>query len=678
MRIIAKKDGANPSKPTLGYLKVIRFRTTGTAWQPATTQDFPNQGRVFVTAEYGQIDEQYQPNELFYADYGLNQVNYDPAIYFSCKYVTTFQQLRQPEPHELCRVIQRSFSANQNTLLIAEAVVPLTYLFLATEADIIGPFQAIFDRDLPDGRRDLRLIPASASELDQPNDYDGCVYRFRRADLNAHLLRADEDDYILDARELLESHVLREPIYFGDADELIRWAKQAIRVTEKKEFWDKLQQLLHTLPPPTGPLEHQRMTRLKDKLDRSQDWFNRLLPAFITNFLENHPQGQQALNEYLKANEGRLFHKPDLNTVPVVRPAKGLPGNILTVSDYLLQVRDRMSQMGRPLSPADVAHYVVTLHQNFLTVVAGLPGVGKTSLVTLLARASGLHQRFLPISVARGWVSARDLIGYFNPLTGAYQPATTGLFDVLQTCAADYSQQADAAYWVLLDEANLSPVEHYWSDFIRLCDPEQERTLRFNEPVGLLPIGQGLRFVATINYDHTTEPLSPRLIDRAAIIRLRPTTDELPEAVLSATDAAPVQLLTVAQLDAWFMAPLAERVLLSDEENLFSDLKRVMDDDRGDWGLPVLLSPRKRRAIINHTAALRRLLTDETTYPLQALDYAVGIHLLPLLSGRGEGFGKRLNELYDRLVRALPQSAQVLQRLIRVGQQQYHQYHFFA
>ena len=678
MRIIAKKDGANPSKPALGYLKVIRHRHVTTAWQPATPRDFPNQGRVFVTAEYGQIDEQYQANELFYADCGLNQVNYDPAIYFSCKYITTFGQLRQPEPHELCRVIQRSFSAGQDALLIAEAVVPFTYLFLAAEADVIGPFQAIFERDLPDGRRDLRLMPVPASELDQPNDYDGCVYRFRRTDLAANLFSADDTDYIFDARALLESSVPHETIYAGDTDELIRWAKDAVRPTEKKEFWDKLQQVLQTLPLPAGPLEQQRMTRLKDRLDRSQDWFNRRLPAFITDFLENHPQGQQALNEYLKANEGRLFRKPEAIAPPTARSSTALTANTLTISSYIAQVGERMEQMGRPIGPADLAHYLVTLHQNFLTVVAGLPGVGKTSLVTLLARASGLQRRFLPVSVARGWVSSRDLIGYFNPLTGVYQPATTGLFDVLQQSASENSQQADSAYWVLLDEANLSPVEHYWSDFIRLCDPESERILRFNEPVGLLTIGQGLRFVATINYDHTTEPLSPRLIDRAAIIRLRSTTDELAAPVLLAPDTTPAPLLTVAQRDAWLLAPPAERLLLSDEENLFSELKRVMDDDRGDWGLPVLLSPRKQRAIVGHTAALRRLLANEAAYPLQAFDYAVGVHLLPLLSGRGEGFGKRLDELHDRLVRALPQSAQVLQRLIRVGQQQYHQYHFFA
>ncbi len=73
---------------------------------------------------------------------------------------------------------------------------------------------------------------------------------------------------------------------------------------------------------------------------------------------------------------------------------------------------------------------------------------------------------------------------------------------------------------VLLDEANLSPIEYYWADFMNICDSDSrfsKITLGNNIQLKIPPT---LRFMATINNDDTTERLSPRLIDRAAMIRL--------------------------------------------------------------------------------------------------------------------------------------------------------------
>lgn len=80
---------------------------------------------------------------------------------------------------------------------------------------------------------------------------------------------------------------------------------------------------------------------------------------------------------------------------------------------------------------------------------------------------------------------------------------------------------------VLLDEANLSPMEYYWAEFMRLTDIE-ERDSKIEERGRYINIGtekdiyipKTLKFLATINNDQTTEELSPRLIDRAWIIKL--------------------------------------------------------------------------------------------------------------------------------------------------------------
>ena len=90
----------------------------------------------------------------------------------------------------------------------------------------------------------------------------------------------------------------------------------------------------------------------------------------------------------------------------------------------------------------------------------------------------------------------------------------------------------DFPYLILLDEANLSQMGHYWADFMSLCDfDKKRREISLGEDY-TYPIPDTLRFVATINLVHTTEILSPRLIDRAWIVKVQASDvliDELTE-----------------------------------------------------------------------------------------------------------------------------------------------------
>ena len=67
-------------------------------------------------------------------------------------------------------------------------------------------------------------------------------------------------------------------------------------------------------------------------------------------------------------------------------------------------------------------------------MISGAPGSGKTSICNILGRVLGLNNienkikdktlwkdpslanRYMAVSVERGWNSKRDFIGYFNPL----------------------------------------------------------------------------------------------------------------------------------------------------------------------------------------------------------------------------------------------------------------------
>ena len=75
---------------------------------------------------------------------------------------------------------------------------------------------------------------------------------------------------------------------------------------------------------------------------------------------------------------------------------------------------------------------------------------------------------------------------------------------------------------VLLDEANLNLSDGtLLAKVLWICDMNKpQRSVSLGENY-VYPIGDTLRFVATINLDHTTEMLSPRLIDRAWIILIQ-------------------------------------------------------------------------------------------------------------------------------------------------------------
>ncbi len=61
--------------------------------------------------------------------------------------------------------------------------------------------------------------------------------------------------------------------------------------------------------------------------------------------------------------------------------------------------------------------------------------------------------------------------------------------------------------YIILDEANLSPIEHYWSTFYNLTDSTAKHDNFLSIQLGNnlnLEFANNLRFIATINYDQTT------------------------------------------------------------------------------------------------------------------------------------------------------------------------------
>lgn len=335
----------------------------------------------------------------------------------------------------------------------------------------------------------------------------------------------------------------------------------------------------------------------------------------------------------------------------------------------------------------------VCVAQNFLTVFSGAPGSGKTSMCNLLAESLGLNtiaaekgagelwpgkrrlaNRYLPISVEKGWTSKRDLIGYYNPLTRRFESQDPHRFE----CFTQLNNEAEEGffevpYLVLLDEANLSPMEYYFADFMNICDERDEFSTISLGSDFTYRIPDSLRFLATINNDHTTENLSPRLIDRAWIITLPETEKIIEHPRASREDAVTNDLIN------WNL--FLEAFGKKQDQQVSQGVKNLLSQIRGKFtSLGVQLSPRTLFSIENYVASASRFMeANETQTPeLVAFDYAVAQKLLPTINGVGDAFKESLEELYEWLDETnLKRSSKILHSIIEQGQNRMDYFGFF-
>lgn len=295
-----------------------------------------------------------------------------------------------------------------------------------------------------------------------------------------------------------------------------------------------------------------------------------------------------------------------------------------------------LQQRGRDIDESDIANYLICLTQGFITTFAGKPGAGKTSLCNLLAEALGLktdaqNPHFVDVSVGRGWSSHKDFIGFYNPITEKIVKANEDVYDALVLSNKEECTQAPPMV-IMLDEANLSPLEHYWSAFLKNSDLDFRTNRKIN--IGAdqsLGIQEHLRFLATINHDHTTEELSPRFLDRSWVIKLDETYEDVParqSAVELPDKAIPYSALKKAFGADSFELP--SETLMEKWRKVKQELQNLHLDVMG----------RCSNMVINYVCAAKHYMVDEST----ALDYAVAQKVLPQLTVYGAEYKQKIKD----------------------------------
>ena len=319
------------------------------------------------------------------------------------------------------------------------------------------------------------------------------------------------------------------------------------------------------------------------------------------------------------------------------------PGDSLV--DYII---DRVKTVRPGYNRNDIINIMICSVQGFLTVFSGAPGCGKTSICNILSDVLGLNdydkaseelddiRRFIPVSVERGWTSKRDLVGYYNPLTKAFEESNREVYDGLRLLDAEaHNKYAKWPFYILLDEANLSPMEYYWADFMNVCDDTKSSSTINLGNNNVFRIPETLHFWATINNDHTTETLSPRLIDRAWVITL-PRVPILIREGGSKIDGSTIKNVSWDDLKTTFTANSSNKNSFDrDTQAIYDGLKEKLKEQG------IYISPRVDIAILRYWLAAISIMEEDdygNSPELIALDYAISQKILPKFSGAGEEY----------------------------------------
>ena len=337
-------------------------------------------------------------------------------------------------------------------------------------------------------------------------------------------------------------------------------------------------------------------------------------------------------------------------------------------------LRAGIEDAGRDLEFNQVANILICLTQGYVTTFAGLPGTGKTSLASILSSLLGLRNeinpRFSEISVEKGWTSYKDFIGYYNPFTSSLERSVAfEAFEMLDRESRETSEIAKVPYIFLLDEANLSSMEHYWSPFLRACDSFQKGA--FSVPLGdgrALLVPEYVRFIATVNFDYTTEELSPRFLDRSWVITLDPDNDVFDDEdkVSESGSLAPAPFSYDKLKNVFGFKPG-----LRLNNSFRSKLKEVLDICN-ERHFPV--SPRSQRMMKNYICVADQVMnTASAQSAYSPVDFAVAQKILPQVSGTED----RVLELLERLVSVndLPETKKRVEHMLETGRENgYYQY----
>ncbi len=197
------------------------------------------------------------------------------------------------------------------------------------------------------------------------------------------------------------------------------------------------------------------------------------------------------------------------------------------------EISQSVRSKGLRIAERTLRRYHLALKTRKFVILSGISGTGKTWLTK--AYADAVEAKYLPVPVAPNWTTNEDLLGYLNPITDEeyyYTDFSRFLEEAeKESKQAQEEKRTPKPYHLVLDEMNLARVEYYFAKFlsameVRMREGEAKIELAPDKQVSLPP---NLYFIGTVNMDETTQGFAEKVYDRAQLIELEVSSEDLDE-----------------------------------------------------------------------------------------------------------------------------------------------------
>ncbi len=306
------------------------------------------------------------------------------------------------------------------------------------------------------------------------------------------------------------------------------------------------------------------------------------------------------------------------------------------------------------------------LNGRFITFY-GPPGTGKTSLARAFSNSmSGNYNYIYMYAVQKGWSSPNDVFGSKNIFLNKFE-YKDAFFASLSK--GNFNEKLEVWLSLIFDEATLSPIEHYLSDFFgRDFENNSDNPFEINIDNQKFIIPGNLKIMLTMNFDFSTESVSQRFLDRTPIITCNNDEDE----EISVDNQFSIQndkisLLTPLSKNKMF--EINEKILKEDfNKERLERLNDLFETYKPPKNLKIHLNPRKN-ILLSKYLKFMSIFDEELYSNYDIIDEFIISSMLPKLSIDDLEALDHLKK-YSELVRtSLPQTYDSIIRIIDKGKE---------